>query len=81
LTYYFDGSWQVIGSPTNGFRFNPWSFVITIYGASLTSSAYTFGTVQIVAQGFGTFAEETLVLHYKGTAVETGTWTGYVIMP
>ena len=75
----FDGSWQVIGSPMNGFRYNSWSFVITEYGYDVSTMAYTFGTVQVVAQGFGCFAGETLVLHYAGTAVETGTWTGYVI--
>jgi hypothetical protein len=76
----FDGSLQV-GSPTNGFRYYYWSFVITEYGYDVSTMAYKFGTVQVVSYGFGSFAGDTLVLHYAGTNVLFGTWTGYVIKP
>jgi hypothetical protein len=80
LTFYFDGRWQVIGSSTNGFRFYPWSFIATEYNYYPSVGEGNPDTVQVVAQGFGTFAGETLVLHYDGPNQLTGTWTGYVFM-
>ena len=80
LTIYFDGSWQVIGSPRDGFRYYPWSFVMTEYNYNPSVGEGNPDTVQVVAQGFGTFAGDTLVLHYAGPNQLTGTWTGYVIM-
>ena len=78
-TITFDGSWQVILSTTNGFRYYPWSFVLTYYGY-VSPSEYSYATVQVVAQGFGIFAGQTLVMHYAGTNSFTP-WSGFVIIP
>jgi len=80
LTVYFDGSWQVIGSPAGGFRYYPWSFVMTEYNYNPSVGEGNPDTVQVAALGFGTFAGDILVLHYDGPNQLTGTWTGYVIM-
>jgi len=78
---YCDGGWYVVGSPTDGFRYYPWSFIITEYNYDPTTNTKSSATVQCVAFGFGSFAGDTLVLHYAGPNQVTGTWTGYVIMP
>ena len=78
---YSDGGWYVIGSPKDGFRYYPWSFIITEYNYDPSTNTFSHATVQCVAFGFGIFAGDILVLHYAGPNQVTGTWTGYVIIP
>jgi len=78
---YSDGGLYVIGSPTDGFRYYPWSFIITEYNYDPSTNTFSHATVQCVAFGFGIFAGDILVLHYAGPNQVTGTWTGYVIIP
>jgi len=77
---YFDGIWQVVGSPTDGFRYYPWSFMITEFNYNPTTMSYSYAIVQAVAFGFGIFAGETMVLHYAGTNTFEP-WSGFVIIP
>jgi len=78
FTTYYDGSSQVVGNPTSGFRNNAWSFVVTQYGYNPVTESYSFVRAYIIGAGYGIFAGHILVAKYTGTNLNEP-WTGYLI--
>jgi len=78
LYIHFNGNWVV--DSKDGFR-NPDTLVFTEYNYDPTTGVGASNIVNCVAFGYGRFAGQILVLHYSGPNPETGTWTGYLIMP
>ena len=79
LQLFFDGCWQVTGVDASGFRYYPWSFIISDTNYNPIAGVGTYNTVQVIAFGYGSFAGDTLYLHYAGANQLTGTWTGYLV--
>ena len=73
---HFDGLWTLVGDDSSGFSGN---MEMRAYDFDLYAGTWSWWSAHEVAQGFGDFAGQTLMLSIDGTLDLNAPFTGYLL--